>query len=72
MKILLRLFVIVKLFIATPSLGQTSNKEMTPAQELAIRAEVQAQVPKLKQILIKKGLNDVQVEFYIDTFKVEA
>ena len=47
-------------------------KEVTPQVLQQIKADVEKEVPKFKQKLSKKNLTAEQIEFSIDTFKIES
>lgn len=59
-------------FIGNVALGQNSPKEITPEILKKIKAEVEAQIPKLKLKLSKQELNPDEIEFKIDTFRIET
>ncbi len=58
--------------IGNSTFGQNSPKEITPEILKNIKAEVEAQIPKLKQELSKQDLNADAIEFKIDTFRIET
>jgi uncharacterized protein YecT (DUF1311 family) len=59
-------------FIGNVALGQNSPKEITPEILKKIKAEVEAQIPELKLKLSKQELNPDEIEFKIDTFRIET
>jgi uncharacterized protein YecT (DUF1311 family) len=59
-------------FIANITLGQNSPKEISPEILKKIKAEVEVQIPKLKLKLSKQELNADEIEFKIDTFRIET
>lgn len=59
-------------FIANITLGQNSPKEISPEILKKIKAEVEVQIPKLKLKLSKQELNTDEIEFKIDTFRIET
>ncbi len=63
---------IILCFIANIALGQNSPKEISPEILKKIKAEVEAQIPKLKLKLTKQELNPDEIEFKIDTFRIET
>ena len=46
-------------------------KEITPQVLEQIKAEIEKKIPAFKQSLIKQGLTSDQVEFSLDTFRIE-
>ena len=63
---------IILCFIGNIVLGQNSPKEISPEILKKIKTEVEAQIPKLKQKLAKQELNPDEIEFKIDTFRIET
>nr|WP_199003465.1 lysozyme inhibitor LprI family protein [Flavobacterium sp. ASV13] len=63
---------IILCFLGNIALGQNSPKEISPEILKKIKAEVEAQVPKLKLKLKKQELNPDEIEFKIDTFRIET
>lgn len=63
---------IILCFIGNIVLGQNSPKEISPEILKKIKAEVEAQIPKLKLKLAKQELNPDEIEFKIDTFRIET
>jgi uncharacterized protein YecT (DUF1311 family) len=62
----------VGLFIQTLSFSQTKPPlEVTPELQKKIMQDIDKEVPKLKQRFSKDGYNAVQIEFTVDTFRVE-
>jgi uncharacterized protein YecT (DUF1311 family) len=59
-------------FIGNIALGQNSPKEISPEILKKIKAEVEAQIPKLKLKLSKQEFNADEIEFKIDTFRIET
>ena len=59
-------------FIGNIAPGQNSPKEISPEIFKKIKAEVEAQTPKLKLKLSKQELNPDEIEFKIDTFQIET
>jgi uncharacterized protein YecT (DUF1311 family) len=57
-------------FIGNITLGQNSPKEISPEILKKLKAEVEVQIPKLK--LSKQELNADEIEFKIDTFRIET
>lgn len=45
--------------------------EVTPQMEKKIRDEVEKQIPSFQRMLQKEKLNQVQMEFAIDAFRIE-
>jgi uncharacterized protein YecT (DUF1311 family) len=58
--------------IGNIALGQNSPKEISPEILKKIKAEVEAQIPMLKLKLSKQELNADEIEFKIDTFRIET
>lgn len=58
-------------FIGNVALGQNSPKEITPEILKKIKTKVEAQIPNLKLKLSKENLNIDEIEFKIDTFRIE-
>ena len=58
--------------IGNITFGQNSPKEISPENLKKIKAEVEAQIPKLKVTLSKQELNADEIEFKIDTFRIET
>jgi uncharacterized protein YecT (DUF1311 family) len=58
--------------IGNIDLGQNSPKEISPEILKKIKAEVEAQIPMLKLKLSKQELNADEIEFKIDTFRIET
>lgn len=52
--------------------GQNSPTEISPEILKKINAEVEAQIPKLKLKLSTQELNPDEIEFQIDTFRIET
>ncbi|KRB56460.1 lysozyme inhibitor LprI family protein [Flavobacterium sp. Root186] len=63
---------IIFCFIGNIALGQNSPKEISPEVLKKIKADVEAQIPKLKLKLVKQELNPDEIEFKIDTFRIET
>ncbi|WP_445456413.1 lysozyme inhibitor LprI family protein [Flavobacterium sp. HNIBRBA15423] len=59
-------------FLGNIALGQNSPKEISPEILKKIKAEVETQVPTLKLKLSKQELNADEIEFKIDTFRIET
>lgn len=59
-------------FLGNIALGQNSPKEISPEILKKIKAEVETQVPSLKLKLSKQELNADEIEFKIDTFRIET
>ena len=59
-------------FLGNIALGQNSPKEISPEILKKIKAEVETQIPTLKLKLSKQELNADEIEFKIDTFRIET
>jgi uncharacterized protein YecT (DUF1311 family) len=65
-------FLTVFLFWGYLSFAQTDGpKEITPQILQKIKADVERQVPTFKQELTKEDLNNDEIEFALDTFRIE-
>jgi uncharacterized protein YecT (DUF1311 family) len=53
------------------SQNKTEPVEITPLLEIKIKNEVEKQVPSFLKTLQKEKLNRVQIEFEVDTFRIE-
>jgi uncharacterized protein YecT (DUF1311 family) len=49
-----------------------SPKQVTVQQRQKIKSDIEKQIPAIKQALAKKELTGDQIEFAIDTFRIEA
>ena len=58
--------------IGNIALGQNRLQEISPEISKKIEAEVEVQIPKLKLRLSKQELNADEIEFKIDTFRIET
>lgn len=58
--------------IGNIALGQNRLQEISPEILKKIEAEVEVQIPKLKLRLSKQELNVDEIEFKIDTFRIET
>ena len=58
--------------IGNIALGQNRLQEISPEILKKIEAEVEVQIPKLKLRLSKQELNADEIEFKIDTFRIET
>lgn len=66
------LYLIVILLTGNRLLAQNyTPREVTAEVVLQIQKEVDLEVPKVKQKLIEKGFTKEELEFAIDTFKIE-
>jgi uncharacterized protein YecT (DUF1311 family) len=66
------MLVAIGLFSITLSFSQTkAPAEVTPALQKNIMMDIDKEIPKLKQLLEKAKENAVNVEFTVDTFRVE-
>ncbi|MGQ7946242.1 lysozyme inhibitor LprI family protein [Flavobacterium sp. WC2509] len=59
-------------FLGNIVLGQNSLKEISPEILKKIKAEVEVQIPKLKLKFSKEEFNADEIEFKIDTFRIES
>jgi uncharacterized protein YecT (DUF1311 family) len=67
------LFLIVILcFMGNVAQGQNNAKRISPEILNEIKSEVEAQIPSLKIKLLKQDLNDDEIAFKIDTFRIET
>jgi hypothetical protein len=65
-------FSILFLSIGSIVIGQSNNsKEITPQVVLKLNAAIEKEVPTLKVKLQKKEFTTEQIEFSIDTFRIE-
>ena len=51
--------------------AQNGPREITPETLQKILAETESEIPKLKQQLLNKGLSENELEFSLDTFRIE-
>ncbi|MCR4033669.1 MULTISPECIES: lysozyme inhibitor LprI family protein [Flavobacterium] len=58
-------------FFGQVAVGQNSPKQISPEILKKITSEVEAQIPKLKLKLAKQELNADEIEFKIDTFRIQ-
>lgn len=59
-------------FVSYLSVGQTEGpKEITPQVLQKIKADIEKQIPSLKQKLSNQTLTAGQIEFALDTFRIE-
>lgn len=58
--------------IGNSVLGQNNPTEITPDILKKITSEVESQIPKLKLKLSKQEFNPDEIEFAIDTFRIET
>jgi uncharacterized protein YecT (DUF1311 family) len=66
------IFLTTFLFLGYLSFAQTDEpKEITPQILQKIKADVEREVPGLKQQLTEQELNDDEIEFALDTFRIE-
>ena len=70
MKFLLLVF---GLFFQMTGFSQFSKApvEVTPTLQQKIKQQIEKDIPKLKQQLEKEQVNAVEIEFALDTFRVE-
>jgi uncharacterized protein YecT (DUF1311 family) len=59
-------------FLGNIAFGQNNPKEISPEILKKITSEVETQIPKLKLKLSKEELNADEIEFKIDTFRIES
>lgn len=62
-----KLLILIGLFISSRCYSQ-----ITTEVQKKIKLEIESQIPKLKQRLLKEKVNEVQSEFTIDTFRIES
>ncbi len=64
---------LIPLLISLSCFSQNKDQaiELTPQMEKKIRDEVEKQIPSFHRMLQKEKLNQVQMEFAIDTFRIE-
>lgn len=65
-------FIVILCFLGKVAQGQNYPKRISPEILNEIKAEVEAQIPSLKIKLLKQDLNDDEIEFKIDTFRIET
>ncbi|MEN2401745.1 lysozyme inhibitor LprI family protein [Flavobacterium sp. MC2016-06] len=59
-------------FLGNITFAQNDNpKEITPEILKKIKAEVELQIPKFKKSLLKQNFNTKEIEFAVDTFRIE-
>ena len=59
-------------FLGNIAFGQNNPKEISPEILKKITSEVEIQIPKLKLKLSKEEFNEDEIEFKIDTFRIES
>lgn len=62
---------IIICFVGNVIFAQNGPREITPVILKKITAEVEVQIPKLKLKLSKQEFNDDEIEFKIDTFRIQ-
>jgi uncharacterized protein YecT (DUF1311 family) len=64
---------LIPLLVSLSCFSQNKDQaiEVTPQTEKKIRDEVEKQIPSFQRTLQKEKLNQVQMEFAIDTFRIE-
>lgn len=68
-----KIFLLSILFFATQFAFAQINepKEITPEVLQKIKTDIEKQIPRLKQKLSKENLTADQIEFFVDTFRIE-
>jgi uncharacterized protein YecT (DUF1311 family) len=60
------------LMVAKISFGQDDGSDvLTPEITQNLKKNIEKQIPRIKQRIINEGLNSDQIEFYIDTFRIQ-
>ncbi len=65
------LFLILSFSFNFISAQDDGSKELTPQMLQKLRADIEKQIPDLKQSLADQDFNIEQIEFAIDTFRIE-
>ena len=67
------LIFVAGLLFSISSFSQTKKEavEVTPQLQKRIKEDIETLIPQFKKTLEKEKLNQVQIEFEVDTFKVE-
>lgn len=67
-----RLFTLIFFFAGYISFGQNDGpKEITPQVLQKLKADIEKQIPEFKQQLSTRELSADQIEFAVDTFRIE-